>query len=321
MTKIIADSTCDLDRDWLKEYDIDLAPLSIKIGEKVYKDGVDLQAEDFYRMLNTLKELPTTAMPSPTEFINLFEKAVSDGYKEILCINMSSGTSGTYQSAVIAKEYFMEKHANIPVHVVDTKCMSHGSGYLIMKSAFLRERGASFQELVDFNETYKTNIKHFLSVDDLDNLIKSGRLTNVSAFIGKVLKVKPIMSMRNGKGAIVAKVRGSKKVFSHYLEEFIKRVDIVLTDFVIIGYTSDISKAETLKTLLVEEAGFKGDIYILQMGVSVGSHVGLGGLSMYFIEKGDRHDGLIFNEMSALLEKKDEMVAMIKKYRNGKKKN
>lgn len=211
MTKIIADSTCDLDRGWLKEYDIDIAPLTIKIGEKVYRDGVDLQAGEFYRMLNTLKELPTTAMPSPTEFINIFEKALEDGYKEILCINMSSGTSGTYQSAVIAKDYFLEKHPDVPIHIVDTKCMSHGSGYLIMKSAFLRQKGASFQELVDFNETYKTNIKHFLSVDDLDNLIKSGRLTNVSAFIGKVLKVKPIMSMRNGKGAIVAKVRGGKK--------------------------------------------------------------------------------------------------------------
>jgi len=316
MIKIIADSTCDLTDEILEKYEIGIAPLTIKIGETVYKDRVNIQPTEFYDMLGALPELPTTAMPSPTEFINLYEEAHNNGCDEILCICMSSGTSGSFQSAVIAKEYFDEKYSDtVKVHVVDSKCMSHGSGYLILKSAILRERGASFQELIDFNETYKTNVKHFLSVDDLDNLIKSGRLTEVSAMIGKVLKVKPVMSMRNGKGAIVAKVRGSKKVFKHYVDEFKKRVDIVLTDFVIIGYTSDRSVAETMKAKLISEANFKGDIYIMQMGVSVGTHVGLGGLSMYFIEKGDRHDGLIYNEMSSLIEKKDEMLNMLKKYR------
>ncbi|MCH4886850.1 DegV family protein [Acidaminobacter sp. JC074] len=316
MIKILADSTCDLSDEILEKYEIGIAPLTIKIGDKVYKDRVDIQPEEFYGMLGALPELPTTAMPSPTEFINLYEDAHNSGHNEILCICMSSGTSGSYQSAVIAKEYFDEKYGDqVKVHVVDSKCMSHGSGYLILKSAMLRERGATFNELIDFNETYKTNIKHFLSVDDLDNLIKSGRLTEVSAMIGKVLKVKPVMSMRNGKGAIVAKVRGSKKVFKHYVDEYKKRVDIVLTDFIIIGYTSDKSVAETMKAKLQNETQFKGDIYIMQMGVSVGTHVGLGGLSMYFVEKGDRHDGLIYNEMSSLLDKKDEMLEMLKKYR------
>lgn len=319
MIKIIADSTCDLSDEIIKKYDIGVAPLSIKIGEKVYKDRKDLTPQEFFPMLAGLKELPTTAMPSPNEFIALYEEAVENGATEILCITMSSGTSGSYQSAVIAKEYFDENH-DVPVHVVDSKCMSHGSGYLILKSAMLRERGASFKELIDFNETYKTNIKHFLSVDDLDNLIKSGRLTNVSAFIGKVLKVKPIMSMRNGKGAIVAKVRGGNKVFSHYIDEFKKRVDIILSDFIIIGYSSDQAKAEVLKQKLITEAGFNGEIFIMQMGVAVGTHVGLGGLSLFFVEKGDRHDGLIFNEMDALREKKDEMLEMLKKYRESKKK-
>jgi len=319
MIKLIADSTCDLSDEILEKYDIGVAPLTIKIGDNVYRDRVDIQPTDLYNQLDTLDVLPTTAMPSPTEFINLYEEAHKNGHDEILCICMSSGTSGSYQSAVIAKEYFDDKFKDaVKVHVVDSKCMSHGSGYLLLKSAILREKGATFAELVDFNETYKTNIKHFLSVDDLDNLIKSGRLTEVSAMIGKVLKVKPIMSMRKGKGAIVAKVRGRKKVFNHYVDEYKKRVDIVLTDFIIIGYSSDRTVAETMKTKMITEAGFKGDIYIMQMGVSVGTHVGLGGVSMYFIEKGDRHDGLIYNEMSALKDKKNEMIEMVKKYREEK---
>ncbi len=306
MIKILADSTCDLSDVVIEKYNIGIAPLTITIGDRVYKDRIDIQPSDFFKMLESLEKLPTTAMPSPTEFFKIIEDSMKDGYDEFLCICMSSGTSGSYQSATIARDYFYDSYpdSKVKIHVVDSKCMSHGSGYLILESAMLLEKGASFQELIDFNETYKTNVKHFLSVDDLDNLIKSGRLTNASAMIGKLLKIKPIMSMRKGKGAIVAKERGRKKVFAHYLNEFNKRVDHKLTEFIIIGYTSDIAVAENLKAKLQNETEFTGDIYIMQMGVSVGTHVGLGGLSMYFIEKGDRHDGLVYNEMHALLKKK-----------------
>jgi fatty acid-binding protein DegV len=92
------------------------------------------------------------------------------------------------------------------------------------------------------------------------------------------------MSMKNTKGAVAAKKRGIKQVYNYYIQEFLNRVDYEQTNFVIVGYTSDINKAENLKALLLE-AGFKGDIYIMQMGVAVGTHVGLGGLSMFFVEK------------------------------------
>ncbi len=320
MIKLFADSTCDLTDEILEQYNISIAPLSINIGEKTFKDRVDIQPEEFFQRLAVLDKLPTTAMPSPSEYIDIMEQGIKDGYKDFICINMSSGTSGSYQSAVLAREDFLEEHKGegIRVHVIDSKCMSHGSGYLLLKSALLIEKGASYEEIIDFNETYKTNIKHFLVVDDLDNLIKSGRLTNVSAMIGKVLRIKPIMSMRDGKGAIVAKVRGRKKVLKHYINEYKLRVDKELTSFIIIGYTSDMIYAQNLKKLFEEEVQYKGDIYIMQMGVSVGTHVGLGGLSLYFIEKGDRHDGLIYNEMQQLLEKKNEVLEMLNKYRNRK---
>jgi len=316
MIKILADSTCDLSDEVLKQYNIEIAPLTITVGDKVYKDRIDIQPDDFYKMLISMDKLPTTAMPSPTEFFKIIENNMKEGYDEFLCICMSSGTSGSYQSATIARDYFYDSYpeADIKIHIVDSKSMSHGSGYLIMKSARLLEKGATFQELIDFNETYKTNVKHFLSVDDLDNLIKSGRLTNASAMIGKLLKIKPIMSMRKGKGAIVAKERGHKRVLAHYISEFNKRVDMALTTFMILGYTSDKAVAENLKTRIYQETEFEGEIFIMQMGVSVGTHVGLGGLSMYFIEQGDRHDGLVYNEMNALLKKKDEMVNMLNKY-------
>jgi DegV family protein with EDD domain len=315
MIKIMADSTCDLSLEILEKYDISIAPLTISIDERLYRDGIDIKPNDFYGIIEDLEKEPTTAMPSPVDYLGIMKQAVEEGYSDILCICMSSGTSGSYQSAVIAKDYFYEENpnSNIHIHIVDSKCMSHGSGWLIIKSARLRENGASFEELVDFNETYKTNVKHFLSVDDLDHLMKSGRLTNASAFIGKILKLKPIMSMQKGKGSIVAKERGRKKVLKHYVTEFIKRNDSDLTDFIIIGYTSDITYAENLKYMITKETDFAGDIFIMQMGVVVGTHVGLGAISMFFAEKDKLKDNLLINEVNGLIHKKNEFL---KKYAN-----
>lgn len=305
MIKLMADSTCDLSQDIVEKYNIGIAPLKIFIEGNTYRDKIDIVSDDFFKMLPGLKELPTTSMPSPEDYLSIIDQAIVEGYREFLCICMSSGTSGSYQSAVLAKDLFYEKNpdSDIKIHVVDSLSMSHGSGWLILKSARLLEKGYSFEELIEFNESHKTRVKHFLCVDDLNNLIKSGRLTNASAFIGKLLRVKPIMSMKKGKGAIVAKERGTNNALKFYVDEFKRRNQEDLTDFIIIGYSSNINIANTLKMKIIDETNFNGDIYIMQMGVAVGTHVGLGGVSMFFMEKEKLKDGLVKNEIRSLLHK------------------
>lgn len=314
MIKIMADSTCDLSQDIIDKYNIGVAPLNIIINSTTYRDKIDISSDEFFEILPNLEELPTTSMPSPEEYLKIIYSSIEDGYTEVLCICMSSGTSGSYQSAVLAKDIFFENNpdSSIKIHVVDSLSMSHGSGWLILKSAKLLELGHSFEELIEFNEMYKTRVKHFLCVDDLNNLIKSGRLTNASAFIGKLLRVKPIMSMKKGKGAIVAKERGRNRVLKFYVDEFVRRVEKEITDFIIIGYTSDMDIANILKEKIKAETNFKGDIYIMQMGVAVGTHVGLGGLSMFFVEREHLKDGLVKNEIRSIKNKKDQIIEKIK---------
>lgn len=314
MIKIMADSTCDLSAEFIERYNIGIAPLNIMINGTSYRDKVDIQPSEFYEMLPSLEELPTTSMPNPDEYLKIIYDGIKKGYDKFLCICMSSGTSGAYQSAVLAKDYFYEENSNsnIKIHIVDSLSMSHGSGWLIIKSARLLEAGYTFDQLIDFNENYRTNVKHFLCVDDLNNLIKSGRLTNASAFIGKLLRIKPIMSMKKGKGAIVAKERGTNRAINFYVEEFASRVNKDLTDFIIIGYTSNIGIAERLEEKIKGSTDFTGDIYIMQMGVSVGTHVGLGGLSMFFMEKDKQREGLLKNELKHLAHIKEEIVEKIK---------
>lgn len=212
---------------------------------------------------------------------------MAEGYTKFLCICMSSGTSGSYQSAVVAKDLFYENNPDSPIqfHVVDSWSMSHGSGWLLLKTAQLLEEGATFEELITFNETNKKRVKHYLCVDDLHNLIKSGRISATGAFIGSMLKVKPIMSMKDTKGAIVEKVRGTNKALKYYVDEFERRVDELVTNFIIIGYSSDQKIANQLRERLLAQTNFAGEVYIMQMGVAVGTHVGLGGVSMFFMEK------------------------------------
>ena len=284
--KIMADSTCDLSQEIIEQYNISIVPLVVNIDGKEFRDRLDIQTDEFYNKLETYKKPPTTSMPSPNSYITSIKEAEAQGFNEVLCICMSSGTSGSYQAAVLAKNLYQTTYPESKTHfeVIDSVSMSHGSGWLIMKCAMLLKECYTLEELMKYCEAVKYRIKHFLSVDDLENLIRSGRISGAGAIIGKALSIKPIMSMKNTKGTVVAKKRGHKQVLNYYIEEFIKCVDYGQTNFVIIGYTSDIHKAENLKIKLQNEAEFKGDIYIMQMGVAVGTHVGLGGLSMFFVE-------------------------------------
>lgn len=287
MIKILADSTCDLSAEVVERYNIGIAALNIEIKGKNYRDKIDITSDEFFEQLPEMGELPMTGAPSPEAYLTIIEEAMEEGYTEFLCISMSSGTSASYQSAVIAKDLFFDKYegSDVKIHVVDSWSMSHGSGWLILKTAQLLEEGYTFDQLIEFNETHRKQVKHFLCVDDLHNLIKSGRISNAGALIGSLLRVKPIMSMKETKGEIVAKVRGMNRALKYYVEEFQKRYEPNWTNFIIIGYSNDKSIADKLQERIEKETDFTGNIHIMQMGVAVGTHVGLGGLSLFFMEK------------------------------------
>ncbi|MER2063236.1 MAG: DegV family protein, partial [Alkalibacterium sp.] len=173
MIKLMADSTCDLSQEVVERYNVGVAPLNIEIKGVNYRDKIDLTSDEFFERLPDMEELPKTGAPSPEAYLRIIEEAMAEGYSEFLCICMSSGTSASYQAAEIARESFYEQHegTDVKIHVVDSWSMSHGSGWLIMKSAQLLEAGYSFEELIAFNETHKKRVKHFLCVEDLHNLV------------------------------------------------------------------------------------------------------------------------------------------------------
>lgn len=311
MIKIMGDSTCDLSENILSKYNIGIVPLNVIFQGKSYRDRLDISADEFYKKLSEKNLDLTTSMPSPEAFYKAFNEAKEKGYSRIICICMSSGTSGSYQSAVIAKELFLEdeKNKSVQLEIIDSYSMSLGSGYLIMKAGQMLEEGYEFEDIIDYVKEYRMNVKHYLCVDDLTNLIKSGRLSNSSALIGKLLRVKPIMTMKNKKGSLVAKERGWKRVYKHYIDEFEIRVDEEESNFILIGYTDNKKLAEDFKKEFLGQTSYTGDIYLMQKGPAVGTHVGLNGLSMFYIEKGHISDNIV---RSRLKKRKEQLENLLK---------
>ena len=126
--KIMADSTCDLSQEIIEKYNISIAPLVVTIDGQEFKDRLDIQTDEFYNKLETYKNPPTTSMPSPSSFIKCIKEAEEQGYNNVLCICMSSGTSGSYQGAILAKNLFFTTYpeSKIRLEIIDSVSMSHG---------------------------------------------------------------------------------------------------------------------------------------------------------------------------------------------------
>ena len=140
--KLITDSSCDLNKDIAEKYNIEIVPLNVAFGDNIYEDG-DIEKAEFYKMMDNSPVLPKTSCPSPERFMKSYEGEED----EILVLTLASKLSGTYSTAVLAKNLFEEKYPNKNVAVIDTETGSIGQGLLVTKAAQLAEEGKSFEEI------------------------------------------------------------------------------------------------------------------------------------------------------------------------------
>lgn len=215
--KIFTDSASDIPKDLLQELNISVVPLKVHIDGESYIDGVTLHTEEFYDKLRASHQLPTTSQPSPLDFAEAFREAAQEGAKEILCINLSSAMSGTYQSAVLAKSMLEEE--DIHVTVLDSKSATYGLGMVVVAAARAAKEGKSLAECVEIAEHYIKNQKVFFMVDTLEYLQKGGRIAKASAMVGTLLNITPILSLNEaGEVCGIDKVRGKNKAFNRVFE-------------------------------------------------------------------------------------------------------
>ena len=205
---LITDSTCGLPKEYIKKYNVKVASLKILYKEKEFIDGINITPEEVYSRLP--EELPTTSMPSVNDVSVLYEELVKEGYTHAIVLPISSGLSGTINSFRLASENFQ----SINTFIFDTKILSMAVGLIVIEVGKMIQENKSFEYICDKIPKIRKNMWLYFTVDTLEYLIKGGRIGKVTGQIGKMLNLKPIITMdEDGRYTTFTKVRGSKQAF------------------------------------------------------------------------------------------------------------
>ncbi|MBM7029331.1 DegV family protein [Bacillus velezensis] len=213
---VVTDSTAYIPKEMREEHHIHMIPLQVVFGEKTFREETELDWRSFYKEIKNHDELPTTSQPSFGELIALYEE-LGKTYDAVISIHLSSGISGTYNSAASANT--MVDH--IKVYPFDSEISCLAQGFYALKAAQLIKDGVdSPEEIIKELEEMKKTVRAYFMVDDLSHLQRGGRLSSAQAFIGGLLKVKPILHFDNKVIVPFEKIRTRKKAISRIFELF-----------------------------------------------------------------------------------------------------
>ncbi|QZY57340.1 DegV family protein [Crassaminicella profunda] len=275
--KIMTTSLSDIPKELIEEYDITVLPLTIRFGDEEFKDREDLSAEEFFSKLRESDELPSTSQITPGIFMSEIKNVLENGY-QVMIINGSSGVSGTHQSALMAKKELESED----ITVIDTLALSYTCGMIVVEAAKMAKEGKSKEEIIDRIEEMKGKADHIFSVQTLDYLKKGGRLSATKATIGKILNVKPILIIKNGKVELFDKVRGNKKIIPKMIQIAKERGLKHGTEYVCIAHGGNIEGLEKLKEEMMNVFEPK-KIVITEIGCTIGTYTGPGLLAILYM--------------------------------------
>lgn len=267
--KIICDSLSDIPMELIEKYDIEVVPLSIMFNEKEYIDGIDLTKVEFYKMLRENDKLPKTSQVTYMAFKNIFEKYISQN-RQIIYIGGSSKTSGTYQSAVMAKNDIKQGSIN----TFDSLSLSIGIGCMVLIAAKLAKEGKKVEEILNHLENLRSNVSLLFTVETLDYLQKGGRISLAKATIGNMLNIKPILCLEDGLIKPIFQVRGKKQAINKIVDIIKEQYGEDLSNKQVIVGCGDID-LEALKKKLKEEFKLE-EILEVNLGSCICAHTGPG---------------------------------------------
>lgn len=256
-------------------------PLGITFGDTTYADGVDLTNERFFEMLVESDELPKTSQATPFQYQQIFEEVRAAG-EEAVVITLSSGLSGTYQSAVTAAADYPE------VHVVDSKNATIGQGILVLYALRLVDEGLSAAEIAERLGEVVDRVCLIALLDTLEYLKRGGRIPKSVGTIGELLSIKPVVGVRDGEVVMLGKARGSKNGRSQ-LHQQVEKYGIDFSMPVLLGYTG-LSDKVLRKYLDDNRAIWEGkvaeeDLPITSVGATIGTHVGPNAIALAFFRR------------------------------------
>lgn len=270
--RIVTDSTCDIARDTVEQLGISVVPAYVLFGEESFRQGVDINPTQFYARLQSSARLPSTSQPTPRDFTEALEPLVSAG-DEVVCITVARQLSGTYNSAVQAASQFDDG----AVTVVDSSTASVGHLLQVLSAAEdAAAADATLDSVVSAAQTRAGKGYGFAMVDTLEYLQKGGRIGKAQAFMGSLLKVKPILKVAQGEVLPVDRPRNLRRGLQR-LEELVREQGPVSK--LGVAYTTDAAPAEEMRTRLSDLAD-SANTYMVQIGSAIGTHVGPGAVAV-----------------------------------------
>jgi len=285
-TAIVADSTAGLTDAYAEEHSIAVVPLYLNIEDKIYRDEVDIHCDEFYERLPKCSILPTTSQPSAGDFQKVYRRLKDDGYDSIVSIHLSSGLSGTVNSACLAREDI----DGIGIEVVDTKsaCMSHM--FAVEAAVNVRAQGGSFEEIVAAAQAVSDAQKTVFMVDTLEYLYKGGRIGGASALLGSLLQFKPLLYFNDGCIDALERVRTATKAH--------RRMGDIMADWLgtdqlletAVMHAAAPDNAEKVAGILPGKVNV-ANMRIVTVSPVLGAHVGNGTLGVCCCPKVLMHNG------------------------------
>lgn len=286
MIKIIADSTCDLSDELIKKYDIDILPLYIHMGDKEYKDKLEITPQEIYRWSDENHTTPKTAAPSIEDAMNIIEKYQKQGDDIIMFAISEDMSTSANVMRMAADNLDYSDH----VYVINSESLSTGIGLLVIEAAVMAQKDKSPQDIVEIIEAYKPYVRASFVVDTLKYLHRGGRCSSTAALVGGVLKLKPRIVVENGKMLADKKYRGKiDKVIVQYVKDLENALLHAKKDRVFITHSGcDDEVVNIVKKYLKDLHHFK-NIYVTNAGGVISSHCGPGTLGVLFIAAGEKH--------------------------------
>ncbi|HER2379579.1 TPA: DegV family protein [Streptococcus pyogenes] len=282
---IMTDSTADLNQTWAEDHDIVLIGLTILCDGEVYETvGPNRISSDYLLKKMKAGSHPQTSQINVGEFEKVFREHAKNN-KALLYLAFSSVLSGTYQSALMARDLVREDYPDAVIEIVDTLAAAGGEGYLTILAAEARDSGKNLLETKDIVEAVIPRLRTYFLVDDLFHLMRGGRLSKGSAFLGSLASIKPLLWIdEEGKLVPIAKIRGRQKA----IKEMVAQVEKDIADStVIVSYTSDQGSAEKLREELLAHENIS-DVLMMPLGPVISAYVGPNTLAVFVIGQNSR---------------------------------
>ena len=281
MLRIVMDSAGDLPVEWISKYDINVIPVNVHLGNEVFLEGVDLTPGQFYSWVKETGKVPKTSQPAPQQYIKLYKDIAKPG-DVILSIHLTSKLSGTYESAVLAARELQD--APFRVIPFDTLSGTGIQGYMCREAREMDRRGASVDEILERLEKVRDNSQVIFTVDSLEFAQKSGRVQMLEAILATVLKIKPIITIKEGTMAVADKVRTRKASLEYILQEMSRRMGKNLINAAIM-HANDLATALEISEKVKGILNVK-NLFVEELSIGIASHLGPGtvGIVAYPVE-------------------------------------